>query len=75
MTTPRNLDEVRAVKNRVARIKAAGTYIEHGTAKIREALKIRDDDIRALIDAYGPSEAARLAGVSLSTVKLVSGRQ
>lgn len=56
------------------RIQAAGTYIGQREEAIQEARRIRDDDIRALIKAHGPAEAARRAGLSLSTVKLIRGR-
>jgi hypothetical protein len=66
---PRNLEELRAVPDRVDRIQAASEYITNGLAKIAEARAIRDSDIVALADEHGPAEAARMAGVSLSTVK------
>jgi hypothetical protein len=74
MAAPRTIDELKAVADPGARITAAALYIENGEAKIREARHIRDTAIRALAEAHGPAEAARLAGVSLSTVKLVRGR-
>jgi hypothetical protein len=71
---PQTLDQVRAVKDREARIHAATAYIEAGESKIQEARRLRDDDIRWLATRHGPAEAARRSGLSLSTVKAIKGR-
>lgn len=62
------------MKPGLSRIAAVAEYIEQGEAKIRDARKLRDDDLRDLAAEHGPAKAARLAGVSLSTVKLAVGR-
>lgn len=74
MSTPQTLANVRAVKDVEARIRAATAYIEAGEAKLREARRIRDQDVRALVANVGPAEAARRSGLSLSTVKTIKGR-
>lgn len=68
------LDELRAIADVAGRVKALNSYIENGEEKIRDARRLRDEGIRALVETYGPAEAARLAGVSLSTVKSVRRR-
>jgi hypothetical protein len=62
------------VADRVERVHAAERYIARGLEKIREARALRDADLRALVAEHGASQTARLAGLSLSTVKLVKGR-
>jgi hypothetical protein len=75
MTAPAgSLDAVKSIRDREARIRAATEYIERAEAKAAEARHIRDTDVRALIEAHGPSEAARRSGLSLSTVRLIKGR-
>lgn len=53
-------------------------YIDHvemdARALATEARKFRDDEVRALIRQFGPSEAARRSGLSLSTIKIIKGR-
>lgn len=75
MTPPRTLDELRAIKDPAARVRAADQYIAMGEEKVREARRIRDNDLRALAEKHGPAQAARLSGRSLSTVKLARGRR
>lgn len=57
------------------RVQAINAYIASGEEKLREARKLRDEDLRVLAKRFGPSQAARSAGVSLSTVKLAVGRR
>lgn len=71
---PRTLEEVRAVRDPEARIHAASAYIAAGEEKLREARRLRDADVRALIEQHGPAEAARRSHLSLSTVKTIKGR-
>lgn len=71
---PATLDAVRAIRDPVERIAAATAYIERAEAKAAEARRLRDADVRALAAELGPSEAARRAHLSLSTVKLIKGR-
>lgn len=74
MPAPRNLDELRAVPDRVERIHAASAYIEYCESRLAEARRFRDEDIRALAVLEGMAAAGRLAGVSLSTVKQIRRR-
>lgn len=67
--TPRTLDELRAVQGDEAQIRAADAYLARVTEFGRHARSIRDAAILRLVASHGPSEAARRAGVSLSTVK------
>ncbi|MGE4164236.1 MAG: hypothetical protein AB7G23_21140 [Vicinamibacterales bacterium] len=71
---PVTLVEIRAIPNIEARIRAATLYIDHAEQQAADARKVRDDDVRTLIATYGPSEAARRSGLSLSTIKLIKGR-
>lgn len=57
------------------RAAAIAEYIAGGEEKLREARRLRDEDFRALAAEHGPSKAARLAGVSLSTMKIAVGRR
>lgn len=72
--TPPNLDEFRRMSAGLDRANAIAAYIKAGEQKIREARRLRDEDIRALAAQHGPAKAARLLGVGLSTVKLAKGR-
>ena len=71
---PVTLNEIRAIPDIEARIRAATAYIEHAEQMVADARKVRDDDVRTLIATHGPSEAARRSGLSLSTIKLLKGR-
>lgn len=74
MSAPPNINALRAMTPGPERIRAADDYIAQREEAIRDARRIRDDDIRALVAEHGPAEAARRSGRSLSTVKLVKGR-
>lgn len=63
------------MKPGATRAVAINEYIANGEAKLREARKLRDEDLRVMAENHGPSKAARQAGVSLSTVKLAVGRR
>lgn len=73
--TARTLQELKSMKPGVPRAEAIAEYIAAGEAKLREARCLRDDDLRTLAAEHGPANAARRAGVSLSTVKLAVGRK
>lgn len=73
--TQLNLHELKAMSPGLARAEAIGEYLAAGEQKLREARRLRDEDLRTLAAAHGPSEAARRSGVSLSTVKLAVGRR
>lgn len=68
-TPPRTLDELRGITGDENQVHAADAYLERVADFQRQARAIRDAAIRRLIAQHGPSEAARRAGVSLSTVK------
>lgn len=69
-----DLAAVRAMPLREERIHAATALIEQVEADADAVRRFRDDEVRALIRQFGPSEAARRSGLSLSTVKLIKGR-
>lgn len=71
---PRTLADLLAVSDPVMRVKAARAYADQRQKAIAEALAIRDQAIRVLLNKHGPAEVARLCEVSLSTVKLARGR-
>lgn len=73
--TVSNLHELKAMAPGAARAAAIREYLEAGEAKLREARLLRDEDLRVLAGAHGPSKAARMGSVSLSTVKLAVGRK
>ena len=68
------LDELRRMKPGTDRIQAISDYIAQGEAKIADARRLRDTDVRTLAQEHGPAKAARMSGLSLSTVKLLRGR-
>lgn len=72
--TPRNLTELRDMPSGPERIAAADQYIAEREDAIKEARAIRNADVRALVAEHGPAAAARMTGLSLSTVKLVRGQ-
>lgn len=67
-TTPRTVDQIRAIEDPEARIAAADAYIEVVEAQQKLARALRNDAIRALADKYGPSKAARMVGKSISYI-------
>lgn len=69
------LDQLRKRKPGLDRLADLNAYIEQGEEKIRAARVLRDEDIRTLAADHGKAAAARMAGVSLSTVKLAVGRR
>lgn len=69
-----DLEAIRGLPLREDRIHAATAYIAQIEAQADEARKLRDDEVRALVRQFGPSEAARRSGLSLSTIKLIKGR-
>lgn len=70
--TPRTLDELQAVEGDEDRALAATAYLNRVAEAQRQARDLRDHAILRLIAHYGPSEAARRAGLSLSTIKAIS---
>jgi hypothetical protein len=68
-------DELSKRKPGLDRLADLTAYIEQGEAKIRAARALRDEDLRKLADQHGKAAAARMARVSLSTVKLAVGRR
>ena len=69
--TPKTLAELRAIPDPAERARAARLYIERTETAKRDALTVRDDAIRLLLESNGPTATARMCGVSVSTVKLV----
>lgn len=68
------LDELSKRSPGAKRLADLTEYIAQGEAKLRDARVLRDEDLRVLAAEHGKTKAARLAGVSLSTVKLAVGR-
>lgn len=69
--TPRNLDELRAIREPAARAVAAKAYIEQREQAIKEARQLRDDAIRAYSETHSISETAVACEVSPATVKVI----
>jgi len=75
MSGPRNLAELRKIRDPIERALAAKAYVAERQDAIRQANTVRDDAIRALLKAgNGVTATARACGVSVSHVKLVKGR-
>lgn len=70
-----DLAEVAALVPGVERHLATMAFIETWEQNVAQARAVRDDDLRALAAEHGKAAAARMAGVSLSTIKLAVGRQ
>lgn len=71
---PKTLAELKAIPDPAERARAARLYIERTETAKRDALTVRDDAIRLLLESTGPTATARMCEVSLSTVKLVRSR-
>lgn len=69
--TPRNLAELRDIRDSAARALAAKDYIEARQEAIREARQIRDDAVRAYAETHSISETAAACGISPATVKVI----
>lgn len=69
------LDQLRKLPPGLKRHAALRAYIEEGEAKLRAARALCDEDLRIAAAEHGKAGAARVAGVSLSTVKLAVGRR
>ncbi len=52
----------------------ATAYIANGEAKVREARDFRDAELANLADDVGMAQAARMTGLSYSTVKIARGK-
>ncbi len=55
-----------------ARVEAISRYIKAGEEKIREARRLRDEDVRKLAGSLGPAETARQCGLGIHTVKAIA---
>jgi hypothetical protein len=71
VTTPRNLDELRSVKDPAAKVAAAHAYIQQRQEAIAQARQIRDAALRQLAAQLGVTATARACRVSVSHVKAV----
>lgn len=69
---PKNLEELKAITGDQEQIDAATAYLEKVEKARKDALHVRDQAIRRLTAAHGPSEAARRANLSLSTIKAIT---
>lgn len=67
----RNIDQLRQIGDDEQRASAAVEYIAAREKAIAEARQIRDTAIKNMAEKYGATEAARRAGVSVSTVKAI----
>lgn len=56
------------------RVRAATAYIEERQKAIDDARRIADKDIRVIIDEHGIRPAARITGLSVTTIKLIKAR-
>ena len=71
--TARTLDDLRGITDDEALVAAAGAYLDRVRAAQREARALRNAAVARLVLEHGPSEAARRAGLSLTTVKALRG--
>lgn len=69
---PGTLDQLRAIRDPAKQAQAAKAYIENGEAKLTEARRIRDEAVRALAKSHSKAEVARIAGLSLAMVKIIT---
>lgn len=68
------MDALRAIKDPEERANAATAYIEAGEERIREARRMRAEDIRKLVKQHGLAETSRRLNLKLSTVKSIRGQ-
>ena len=68
---PKTLAQLKAIHDPAERARAARGYIDRADMAKREAIAVRDEAIRLLLESNGPTATARLCRVSLSLVKLV----
>lgn len=73
MAAPRTLAKLRAMPPGPARVRAIKEFIAMRDDEIKEARKLRNEDVRALATEHGPAEAARMLGMPLPTVKAIKG--
>lgn len=71
-SAPQTLDQLREMEPGPRRIDAISRYINQGEEKIRDARKLRDDDVRALVSEVGPTKAAEACGLGIHTVKAIA---
>lgn len=75
MSVPRNLDELRKIRDHTERANAAAAYIAERESAIRQAREIRDTAIMRLVNSgAGIAATARECGVSISHIKFVRDR-
>lgn len=67
-----SLAQLQAMSPGPDRIHAISAYIEHSEQTIKNARRLRDADVRALVSDLGPAKAAQKSGLSLATVKSIS---
>lgn len=70
---PGDLDDLRLVAAGVDRIAAAQAFISARKDEIKEALRIRNEDVRAMVAEIGVAETARRTGIPVPTVKSIRG--
>lgn len=73
MAKPRTVAALRAIEPAVDRVAAARVFIADREAEAREARKVRNEAVRALVAEYGPAETSRMTGIPLPTVKGIGG--
>lgn len=72
MTGPKNLAELKKIRDPAERALAAKAYVADRQEAIREANAVRDEAIVGLLTAgQGVTATARACGVSVSHVKIV----
>jgi hypothetical protein len=69
--TPRNLQELRAIREPAARALAAKAYIEQREEAIKDARRIRDEAVLEYSETHSLSETAAACGISIGTVKVI----
>ncbi|HTF54199.1 MAG TPA: hypothetical protein VK735_42705 [Pseudonocardia sp.] len=72
MTDHATLAALRSMHPGVERIRAIGDYIKQGEEQLREARKLRNADVRALVGDLGPAQVAKASGLSLSSIKSIT---
>jgi hypothetical protein len=70
VTTPRTLDQIRAIKDPAEAGRAIKAYVERIDSKRSEALRFRDELIRRYLATHSISQTAAAFGVSVTTVKV-----
>jgi hypothetical protein len=65
---PRNIDELRAIKDPEELVRAAKDFIQRVEDTLTDARAARDTALAQLAEKHGPAKTQRMTGIALSTI-------